>query len=309
MIQTSGTTREIGQLVKVPHPTLVSNIRSFCRFFQFDLSSTSTQRQKFALLTPPTFDPHLIEIVLPLLTCNPLIASLTSSFNLKSSLQHGATVLMTTPSRFLMLADSTIGSLLKKETSIQYLLLGGEPFPFRQIERFLKMEEWDSELVVANMYGTTECSVWSSIHILRLSNVAFYRDYGIPIGEPLSDIQFELEMIGDDEAILHMGGPNRITFCDNGLISPRATGDIFRIYQANDSKVPWNSWNDTFLMFLGRNDNQIKRMGHRIQLEQLECIVLQIDNVKAAEFLHDPATTGLTAVIIPVTGVEDIGKY
>ncbi|KAL7749052.1 hypothetical protein RI367_005456 [Sorochytrium milnesiophthora] len=167
---TSGTTRSdgAGMPVHVPLSSFVAHLQEMRVALGLNAEDQGEKevevRQVFAFMTPPTFDPHLIEICLPMtaghkLRVFPDVQTLSAAIADRAD-SLAPTILSTTPSRlFLALSADVIHRILSGETSVQQLILGGEAFPFDRLDAILPCEQWHSAVRVANIYGTTECSL------------------------------------------------------------------------------------------------------------------------------------------------------
>ncbi|MEU7768353.1 non-ribosomal peptide synthetase [Nocardia sp. NPDC049190] len=169
-------------------------------------------------------------------------------------------------------------------------------------------ERWRREVRLYNLYGPTECSVWSTYQQVTAS-----LEERVPIGGPIPNattwvldeqlrpvpdgVPGELYLGGVGVAIGYLGRPD--------LTAARfvsAPGDPgARVYRTGDAvrRLP-----DGGLEFLGRTDNQVKLRGLRIELEEIEARLLGLAGVRqAAAFLDEgegPAadTAALVAVVV-----------
>lgn len=213
------------------------------------------------LLSPLTFDPSILQMHLPILTGGSLITTTMETVRdpvLLGELMRktSANVLMITPRLFrsLSLADQAL--ILAGKTGIRHLLLGGEPFPMQ----LFQFEKW--KIGVWNIYGTTECSIWSTLHY-----VDFDRDrQRVPIGKPFEHSVVDLKPC-EDESIyeIWIGGRRRVCYIDAEMQpkSMRFSGDLAR----KDSSGA--------IYYHGRKDFQIKRNGKRVDLGVLDNFVLE----------------------------------
>jgi len=177
------------------------------------------------------------------------------------------------------------------------LALGGEQFPVDFLNRCLENNNKYPQLKTQlfNLYGITEVSCWStcckvepdmlkfSIHIpiIWLSYITVFKidqflsRKQVPIGESLLDSEIWIDhnfnksdniesSIDNSTGLLYLGGQNRICLLDLETFSSaekfRSTGDLVSIDRNGE------------IFYAGRVDNQIKRMGKRINLEQVECV-------------------------------------
>ncbi len=180
--------------------------------------------------------------------------------------QHEVSHLQCTPSTLKMLlmesgAEAKMGSL-------SCLMVGGEPLPKYLTDSV--HERLDVKLF--NMYGPTETTIWSSI-----SEVL--PDQGINIGKPIANTSIYLL----DESLMPVpvGAIGNIYIGGDGVTrgyinQPELTADRFvsnpfskkgKIYKTGD-KGRWLE--DGNIEFLGRDDEQVKVRGYRIETGEIE---------------------------------------
>jgi acyl-CoA synthetase (AMP-forming)/AMP-acid ligase II len=124
----------------------------------------------------------------------------------------------------------------------------------------------------------------------------FSQEDSIPIGRPFDNT--EILLIDESGALAEEGEIciRGTAVCHGYWKDPVRTEAAFvqnplqsaypeRIYRTGD-RGRWNSRGE--LEFLGRIDNQIKHMGHRIELGELEAAAMKIDGVTAACAAFDP---------------------
>ena len=192
----------------------------------------------------------------------------------------------------------------KTPESLQKILFSGEVMPLRALKEFRKHLP---DACYVNLYGPTEITCNCTYHILEKD-----RDYasGIPIGIPFPNEDVflldgedrritapetvgELCVRGTALALGYYGAPeqNAVHFVPNPL-NPHypetiyRTGDLAR-YDANGE-----------LVFSGRKDFQIKYMGHRIELEEIEREMAAIDGVERCCCIFDEKKSRLKGFYI-----------
>ena len=130
-----------------------------------------------------------------------------------------------------------------------------------------------------NAYGPTEASVCASF--ARVSPAAEH-PFGVPIGGPIGGLEIQ---ILTDLALAPIGVPGEICLAGAGLArgylnQPGMTAERFvpdprhsgaRLYRTGDLGR-WRQ--DGTLLFLGREDDQVKVRGHRIELGEVERVLL-----------------------------------
>jgi len=161
---------------------------------------------------------------------------------------------------------------------LRIVSFGGEGFPKNQLRNLWTL--WGSRVTFLNVYGPTECTCICSSHKVTQKDID--KDELLPLGPMASN--FGHLIIGaqgvsvDDNEIgeLCITGPNvGLGYFNN----PVKTNEVFVqnplilthrdiIYKSGDL-VRYDAC-ENLLYFCGRKDNQIKRMGYRIELEEIE---------------------------------------
>lgn len=170
--------------------------------------------------------------------------------------------------------------------AVRKILFSGEVMPARALKEFRKHLP---DAMFVNLYGPTEITCNCTYHILDKN-----RDYsdGIPIGRhfPNEDV-FLLDE--NDRRVTLPDTPGEICVRGSALAlgyysCPEQNGKYFvqnpmnphypeKIYRTGDlGKYS----GDGELFFCGRRDFQIKYMGHRIELEEIERAASAIDGVE-----------------------------
>ncbi len=193
----------------------------------------------------------------------------------------------------LCLISTFHGLEYKTPESIRRILFSGEVMPYKHL--CIWRQHLPRALYV-NLYGPTEITCNCTYHILQPE-----RDYsnGIPIGRPFPNEDVFL-LNGDRKKIIapgvkgnilvrgtalalgyyHLPDQNAGHFIQNPL-NPEypetvyVTGDL-GMYDKNGD-----------LIFCGRADNQIKYMGHRIELEEIELAMSAVEGVERCLCIFD----------------------
>lgn len=166
--------------------------------------------------------------------------------------------------------------LNKFDVNVEYIMLGGE--------KFLPVKKSQSRLY--NGYGPTEFTVCSSFHLIDQNN-----DYGynIPIGRPVPNTySFICDKSGH---LLPIGIVGELCLAGNQIANgywrqEELTKERFcdchfiphlKIYHTGDL-AKYNENGE--LEYVGRIDNQIKLRGYRIEIEEIEKAIQQVDGIK-----------------------------
>eukprot|EP01126_Amoeba_proteus_P017527 TRINITY_DN1848_c0_g4_i6.p1 TRINITY_DN1848_c0_g4~~TRINITY_DN1848_c0_g4_i6.p1 ORF type:complete len:468 (-),score=71.89 TRINITY_DN1848_c0_g4_i6:661-2064(-) len=256
---TSGSTRSIPITVRVLHPCVVSNVKSFTQRLGL------YNKDKMVLMTPVTFDPVMIDIFGPLAVGGTLVILNNSTklipFKFSSAIrQFGITCVQCTPS-FLRQMDrkSLYESFFSNSSLVRFLVVGGEDFPSLREIRFWSGggdddEEYDhlsinSNLLLCNVYGITEVSVWASMYEISLNKLLKkkQRDYKLPVGRPFEDTKFMIR--NSEDVVLEdkiFQNSDRQLFTGRLLIGSsirRCLLDDEKFETIRESSVPW--WRET----------------------------------------------------------------
>ena len=273
MLYTSGTTNN-PKAVLCTHMGIVTMAKDkgFCPF------GTSTRLMPTAA---KTFDASAFEIWGCLLNGATIIFDddkpYFDAIHMSKAIEtHKLTSVFLTTSLFHLLANKD-PSVFK---GLQNLLVGGEAMDLTLSRSVLNA---CSSLRLVNGYGPTENSVFTTYHECNL------HDEFMVIGKPVDgtevyvvDNQYRICGIGIPGQILITGQKLAHGYKNNHELNQRSfvklphlgqksfyiTGDIGR----------WNENGD--LVFLGREDNQLKIRGNRIEVEQIELVAQDYPKVK-----------------------------
>lgn len=186
-------------------------------------------------------------------------------------------LLQATPSRIHSLMQCKKGPEAFRR--LKSILIGGEPFPGDFI-RFMKCHQIRSRIY--NVYGPTETTVWSTIKRIT-------PDFkSINIGKPIANTQVyivgqqmeNLPVLAAGELCIGGSGLARGYQGKEALTKERfvklpvtgkyvyRTGDYARINNRGE------------IEFIGRRDSQIKVRGYRIELEEIESHLKDIEGIR-----------------------------
>lgn len=181
----------------------------------------------------------------------------------------------------------------KVPETVNKILFSGEVMPIKHLK------EWMEHLPNAkfvNLYGPTEITCNCTYHVIDRN-----RDYQekIPIGKPfLNEKVFLLDennnaikdkgktgeiCVGD--TAISLGYYNNKEQTDKSFVqNPLNNKYIEYIYRTGDLG---QYGKDDELYFMGRKDFQIKYMGHRIELEEIEKAIMTIDGIRRVCCIFD----------------------
>lgn len=192
----------------------------------------------------------------------------------------------------------------KLPDSVSKILFSGEVMPYKHL---CYWRGHFPDAMFVNLYGPTEITCNCTYHILKKGED--YAD-GIPIGKhfPNEDVFLldsnnrkvltkdtigEIYVRGTALALGYYNNAekNTLAFIQNPLHN--AYPEL--VYKTGDL-AKYNAHND--LVFCGRTDNQIKHMGHRIELEEVEKNISEIDGVERCICIYDKEKSKLKAFYI-----------
>ncbi len=199
---------------------------------------------------------------------------------------HQVDVLKITPSHLQALA----GPEFKAEhLPRKWLVVGGEACPWALVDRVRA----SAPCRVLNHYGPTETTVGACTFEPGVTDVATWQPGSVPIGKPLANVT--THVLDARQELLPVGVPGELWIGGAGvargyLRREELTRERFvevrgeRLYRTGDRvrRLPTGD-----LEFLGRLDQQVKVRGHRVELGEIESVLVRNQSVRqAALALH-----------------------
>jgi D-alanine--poly(phosphoribitol) ligase subunit 1 len=175
-------------------------------------------------------------------------------------------------------------------THLRTIIFGGEGYPLVQLKKLYDRFSHQAKLV--NVYGPTECTCICSSHTLSIDD--FCGLNGLPSLGQLNP-NFDYRILDDNDCDATKGelcliGPNVASGYFNDLKRTAAAFHTItdpnrfmkRMYRTGDLVHE----RDGNLYFVGRKDNQIKHMGYRIELEEIENALVSLPQVNQAAVVY-----------------------
>lgn len=219
-------------------------------------------------------------------------------FSVPSMLIYLQVLRVFTPSRFL---------------NFRKMIFGGEGYPKAKLKNLFDL--YSHRLDLVNVYGPTECTCICSAHTIiaeDFDNIKGYPQLGYLIPnfsylildeglKPVADGQpGELCLRGPNVGLGYYNDAARTAeaFIQNPLNCAYheviyRTGDLVR------------SGVDGRLFIHGRADNQVKHMGYRIELEEIETALSQLEYVNQAVVVHKRNHNSRLIAIVEAQGCGD----
>ena len=189
--------------------------------------------------------------------------------------------------------------------ALRWVLFGGETLPTRTLMRWMEIYP---DKAYCNAFGPTEATGISVYHVMRAPPAS--ADARVPIGRPCAGTEASVrdgdgrEVADGEVGELYLGGP---CLSPGYLGDPEGTARAFltepagpggaprRLYRTGDI-VQRNDRGE--LEFIGRRDGQVKSMGYRIELGDIEHALRAVDGVAdAAVILVEDGPAGLRELV------------
>jgi D-alanine--poly(phosphoribitol) ligase subunit 1 len=199
-------------------------------------------------------------------------------------------------------------------SAIRAFVFGGEGYPKPELRKLYAAYGARSKLI--NVYGPTECTCMCSAWDVTRADLA--DDIGLvtlgPIAENFSMLVLdgdrpvargetgELCLLGPQVGLGYANDAERTqaAFVPN----PRNDAWAERMYRTGDL-VRLGS-DGRMLDFVGRKDNQIKHMGYRIELEEIEAALNRIEGVVQSAVLQRTGRRDVKMLVAYVSGDEKL---
>lgn len=264
LLFTSGSTGK-PKGVMVRHGGVANLVHSITKTVDY------TPDKKMITVSSVSFDIFIIDAIIPLI--QGLTVVVPSEIENKNPLllrqlitQYDVKMIQTTPSKYKLILDmGAEHAFLRNMTDV---IAAGEPFSSSLLELFGKYEN----LKIYNGYGPTETTVYSTIDELQ-------KDSKITIGRPIDNTYIYIlnkhmqpQMAGvPGDLYISGAGVSKGYLNREDLTKEKFVADPFRhgliMYNTGD-RAKWLF--DGTIDYLGRNDNQVKLRGYRIEIDEIE---------------------------------------
>jgi amino acid adenylation domain-containing protein/FkbM family methyltransferase len=297
VIYTSGTTGRPKGVV-LEHRALCNRITWMQRAHQLTTQDRVLQK------TPYSFDVSGWEFFWPLITGACLVIARPEGHKdphyLRATIEKsGITVLHFVPSMLqaFLAAEGSGGC-----QSLRKVICSGEQLTVQLKDRFFEVFP---EVELHNLYGPTEAAIDVTAYRCRKEDTL------VPIGKPIANTQ--IHIVDSELKAVGLGETGELCIAGDCLArgylnQPELTAEKFvqnpfqpgaRMYKTGDL-ARWLP--DGNIEYLGRGDNQIKIRGNRVELAEIESVLLEQEGVTACAVV---ATGGeqehlkLAAYVVP----------
>lgn len=189
-----------------------------------------------------------------------------------------------------------------KLTNLRIAIVGGEALSVNSVKVWQDL--FNEKVQLINVYGPTEATVVASYF-----DVTKYSEYSkpVPIGYPFDN--YDLYVMDESCAIVPEGVAGELCIGGECLATgyhnkPKITKERFvttliqqkeeRLYRTGDivKRLP-----DGSLAYLGRNDDQVKVRGYRIEIGEIESLIGNLDIVNSVFVMPFDNNTAIAAYI------------
>lgn len=275
IIYTSGTTGK-PKGVKVSHKNLINFIYSFNKYY-----NGISPKDSFLASTNISFDVSIWELFLPLLNGAKLVLNseeiLTNIIDYCNIISYEEITTLYIPPNIL----NEVYELLKDNSNIKInkLLVGVESIKKETLNKFFDI---NNNMIIVNGYGPTETTICATALVYKkdLNNINSF----VSIGHPLYNNK--IYILNNNLKHQPIGIPGEIYIggfgVGNGYIdNPKANENFVKIdnqifYKSGDL-ASWNK--DGTINFIGRTDNQIKLNGYRIELNEINSVLMSYPKI------------------------------
>ncbi len=244
----------------------------------------------FAQISPMYFDNSVFDFYIALFSGASIVpisrSLLTSPLDLVNYIeQMQCTIWFSVPSMLMYLMTMKVLSP-ERLPNIRSFSFGGEGYPKIELKKLY--DTYASRARIVNVYGPTECTCICSAYDLGLAD--FEDMEGLPTLGQLNQ-NFDYLILDDEGNQDNIGelcliGPNVAAGYYNDI--ERTNASFVTIYSSERFGKRMYKTGDIVreeagkLYFVGRKDNQIKHMGYRIELEEIEHALIRMDNINQA---------------------------
>ncbi|GAA1973174.1 non-ribosomal peptide synthetase [Kitasatospora viridis] len=223
--------------------------------------------------------------------------------------RHGVTQLMLTSGLFQHVVRTRPQAL----AGVRHVLVAGDVAPPAEVRTLLELG-----VEVSNAYGPTECTTFSCV---RRGITLAETGGSIPIGTAIT--RTTTHVVDEEDRPVPAGTPGELLVGGPGvgrgyLGRPALTAERFvpdpsapvpgaRLYRTGDLV---RRQDDGLLQFLGRRDQQVKILGHRVEPGEVEAALGNHPEVGAAAVAVRPTAAGdkqLVGYVVPGAGAAPDG--
>lgn len=282
-IYTSGSTGNPKGVLKT-QKNMIAFVNNFVGTFNFE------NGLKIANQTPLFFDASMKDIYLAMATCSTIYFPDKSLFAMPVKLveylnENKIDYICWVPSALSIIVRLKTFNFIKP-IYLKYVMFVGEVF----MPKYLNM--WIRELpnvTYANLYGSSEIA---GVCLYKIIDNVLEEDKPIPLGKALLNNKVYLDdgeiLIESDQiakGYVNDEEKNKIVFSYKDGVKILRTGDYAFINEDSD------------IVFSSRKDYQIKHMGYRIELQEIDISISSLDYIDTCAVLFDSKSDKIHAFV------------
>lgn len=307
IVYTSGSTGSPKGVV-VEHRNLVHIIQALRAF--------SDGCRSVGLVAPLSFDASIQQLAVSVFCGKPLhvlsdAARKSPEQFCESARRHKIDLCDMTPAFFNVL----VGHLSERRLALPVarLLLAGEVLRPDTIRKLYAIPG-NERVVLFNVYGPTECTVDSSAFRIDHANHAAFSAY--PIGQPLDRVAVTIR--NRDGAVLPEGESGEIWISGAGVSRGYLNGESPGAFAPAEGRPcyrtgDYGSLRGGLLHYAGREDQQVKIRGNRVELGEVENAIAQYPGVRQVVVVADTFRTeegrSLAAYVVGAVDAASLRSY
>lgn len=220
-------------------------------------------------------------------------------------IEKGVTMFCQTPSAFYLLAEEMISNV--RQTSLRYVILGGEAVKLYKLKGWYEHYQQAS---LINGYGITETTVYSTYKEITEHEI----EHNInSIGRPIPTNY--MYILGENMDLCPIGVLGEIYIgglcVGRGYVKNQALTDRKfveepfvpgqKIYRTGDL-ARWHPNGD--IDFLGRTDHQVRVRGFRVEIGEIESVLLRYETIKDVVVIGLPDEVNGTQLVSYFTSTQ-----
>ncbi|HND33165.1 MAG TPA: amino acid adenylation domain-containing protein, partial [Myxococcota bacterium] len=251
-------------------------------------------------LSPISFDVFVLEVGMVLLHGATLVFQTDSSIPFDTLLrQENIHHILCTP--------TSVATVDLRGTPLHSVMFGGEILPASTVEKYL------SSFRMVHAYGITEATICSTLEICSGGKDP------VPMGTALANTT--LQLLDEDLQPVAPGEVGEIVLSGRGISNgylgrPELTAQRFLPDPAQPGKMRFRTGDlarrtpEGDLLFMGRRDRQIKYREHRLELSEVEALLLRHPEVlQAAVLVQDDQLYAFVSTSQPKLQPESLVEY
>ncbi len=288
------------------------NVLNFIAWGRYSIGIT--EADTLTNVNPIYFDNSVCDLYVALYNCATLCPFTTDQVKdaralVKSVEALNCTMWFSVPSMMVYLL--TMRAIDKASMpAMKRIMFGGEGFPKAKLKELHTL--LGDRVKLTNVYGPTECTCICSAYDITEKDFTEMEELA-PLGHLAPDFYFHIDPLEASDPKLGellLGGPNVGSGYYNDperttkafVQDPTAphyrkimyrTGDLVRL------------GDDGLLRFKGRVDNQIKHMGYRIELEEVEAAFSALSTVHEVGVIYKTGATGVPGSILAYVNAHE----